>query len=264
MTGSPDPSSPYDAYYFAHGCGRPYQRDEEWLGFFRNIAGRIAADIQPATALDAGCAMGFLVEGLRAQGVQAWGIDIAEYAIERVHPEIQPYCSVGSVTQPFPQTYDLIVCIEVLEHLPVAEGERAVTNLCQHTGDVLFSSTPLDYKEATHFNVQPPDYWAGLFARHGFYRDVDFDARFISDWAVRFRRLEEPTYRIVQNYERKLWQLWQENTGLRVLSGELRSDLAGNEGEITALRAQNKAILESRTWKLIQKVAHLRSLFRRK
>ena len=63
-------------------------------------------------------------------------------------------------------------------------------------------------------------------------------ARFFSDWAVRFRRLEEPTYRIVQIYERKFWQLWQENTGLRVLSGELRSDLAGNEGEITALRAR--------------------------
>ena len=49
-----------------------------------------------------------------------------------------------------------------------------MANLCPHTADVLFSSTPFDYDEATHLNVQPPDYWAALFARHGFYRDVDF------------------------------------------------------------------------------------------
>lgn len=28
---------------------------------------------------------------------------------------------------------------------------------------------------ASHINVQPPEYWAQLFARQGFFRDVDFD-----------------------------------------------------------------------------------------
>jgi hypothetical protein len=51
----------YNAYYFATGCGRPYQRDEEWLNFFGAIAGRIVSEIQPHSVLDAGCAMGFLV-----------------------------------------------------------------------------------------------------------------------------------------------------------------------------------------------------------
>ncbi|HLC35873.1 MAG TPA: hypothetical protein VJJ70_12870, partial [Anaerolineales bacterium] len=64
----------FDAYYFAHGCGRPYQRDQAWLSFFDGIAERIARDIAPRTVLDAGCAMGFLVEGLRKRGMEATGL----------------------------------------------------------------------------------------------------------------------------------------------------------------------------------------------
>jgi len=228
----------YDAYYFATGCGRLYQRDEGWLRFFDSIADRIMEDIRPSTVLDVGCAMGFLVEALRQRGVEGFGVDISEYAIQNVHPDIQPYCWVGSVTDLFPQKYDLVVCIEVLEHLPHREAEQAVENLCRHGDDVLFSSTPLDYKRATHLNVQPPEYWAKLFARHGFFRDVDFDASFITPWAVRFRKTGEPVARVVAAYERRLWRLLQENQARRELSIEQRNELAEKEQALQALRAQ--------------------------
>jgi 2-polyprenyl-3-methyl-5-hydroxy-6-metoxy-1,4-benzoquinol methylase len=219
----------YDAHYFAHGCGRPYQRDKGWLDFFGAIADRIVRDIQPGTVLDAGCAMGFLVEALRDRGVDSFGVDISEYVLQNVRQDIQPYCWLGTVTDPFPQKYDLIVCIEVLEHLPRREAEQAVANLCRHTDDILFCSTPFDYKEVTHFNVQPPEYWAELFAQQGFFRDVDFDASFILPWAVRLRRKTEPMARLVREYERRFWLLWKENTDLRDLTLEMRQQLAGGE-----------------------------------
>src|SRR5688572_27008446 len=185
MKGSDGSTGVYDAFYYAHSCGdRPYERQEHWLNFFAAVADHVVAAIAPQTVLDAGCAMGFLVEALRDRGVEAFGIDISEYAIGRVREDVRPYCAVASVSEPFPRRrYDLIACIEVLEHLPPREGEQAVANLCRHADDVLFSSTPNDHKEATHVNVQPPEYWAELFAREGFYRDVEFDATFISPWA---------------------------------------------------------------------------------
>ena len=155
----------FDAHYYAHGCGRPYQRDQEWLDFFDKIAGHIQKEIQPESVLDAGCAMGFLVERLHVRSITAYGVDISEYAIANVHESIQPFCRVGSVSEPFPQRYDLIVSIEVLEHMPKEESELAIANFCRFSDDILFSSTPFDYKEATHFNVQPPEYWAAQFAR---------------------------------------------------------------------------------------------------
>lgn len=219
----------YDAYYFAHGCGEPYQRSEVWLNLFNAFAEKIVQGIEPGSVLDAGCAMGFLVEALRKRGVEAWGVDISEYAISNVSPEIQEFCWTGSITDPFPQRYDLIVSIEVVEHLQKADSEKAVRNFCQYSDDILFSSTPSDHKEISHFNVQPPEYWAELFAREGYYRDVDFDASFINPWATRFRKIDEPLHRIVRDYERKYWLLWKENSDLRNLTLEMREELAKNE-----------------------------------
>jgi len=231
MMSEQDDQKLYDAYYFAHGCGRPYQRSEIWLNLFKSFAERIDGDIQPDSVLDAGCAMGFLVEALRHRGVDAWGVDISEYAISQVVPELQEYCWIGSIIDPLPRRYDLIVSIEVLEHLPKEESEKAVANLCKFSDDILFSSTPNDYKEVSHFNVQPPEYWADLFARESFFRDVDFDGSFITPWAVRYRKKDEPIHRIVRDYERKYWLLWKENSDLRNLTFEMREELVMNESQ---------------------------------
>ena len=183
-----DPQKIFDAHYYAHDCGRPYQRDAVWLAVFQRWADEIVQRMRPTSALDAGCAYGFLVEMLRARGVAAWGIDISEYAIEQVHASVKAYCRVGSITAPFGQRYDLITCIEVLEHLPQSESEQALANLCAHSDDIIFSSSPDDHETESHFNVQPATYWIAQFARHGFFHDQTFDASFITPWAMRFRR----------------------------------------------------------------------------
>ncbi|MCX6019439.1 MAG: class I SAM-dependent methyltransferase [Chloroflexi bacterium] len=213
----------FDANYYATGCGAAYGYTPHWIAQFESVASYIHQHIAPASLLDAGCAFGLLVDQMRARGVEAWGVDISEYAISQVRAEIRAYCRQGSVAQPFGRRYDLITCIEVLEHMPPQEAEAAVTNFCAHTDDVLFSSSPLDYTEATHINVHPLDYWARLFAAHGFLRDIDFDASFLTPWAVRFRRSAAPAIEIVQSYERRQWRLLDENTQLRAELQRIRT-----------------------------------------
>ncbi|HXU70228.1 MAG TPA: glycosyltransferase [Polyangia bacterium] len=229
----------YDENYYRHYCGEvPYERTPGWLSFFGGVADRIIGDIAPKTVLDAGCALGLLVESLRDRNVEAFGIDISEYAIRNVRPDIAPYCWNGSITDPLPRRYDLIVTIEVLEHLPRPSAEAAVANLCRFTDDILFSSSPVDYRETTHFNVQPPEYWAELFLRQGFVRDVDCDASFITSWAVRFRRESVTMQRLVHDYERRFWPVWKENADLRSLVNEVRGQLNAAERENDALKKQ--------------------------
>lgn len=246
--------SVYDQFYYATGCGKPYERNEEWLAFFNGIAKCIKDEIAPCSVLDAGCAMGFLVEKLRELGIEAFGIDISPYAISMVHDTAKPFCSLGSITEPFPRKYDLIVSIEVLEHLPPQDAEKAVANLCCFTDDILFSSSPYDFREATHLNVQPVDYWAGLFARHGFYRDVDFDASFLTPWAVRFRRLSEPFHRIVRQYERVMQRLVEENVALRSVNLEQKELLAIKEAQIENLRKEVTAIRGGLTFRVAERL----------
>lgn len=232
MTVNPAPSQPahsYNAQYYATGCGTPMERNALWLSQFARIADHIISVMQPRTVLDAGCAMGFLVEALRARGVEAWGIDISEYAISQVHESVSAYCIVGSVTTPLTRRYDMITSIEVLEHLTKADAEAAVENFCAHTDDVLFSSSPDDFAEPTHQNVQPPEYWAEQFAKHGFYRDVDVDLSHITPWAARYRKTNAPAITLARDYERRFWQLQQENA-------ELRKAAASNNAAQTQLQ----------------------------
>jgi hypothetical protein len=254
----PNSGEVYDQFYYAHGCGLPYGRTEHYLRFFDHVAERIQTDIQPATVLDAGCAMGMLVECLRNRKVQAWGIDHSEYAIQNAHPDVKPYLWVGSICDPFPQKYNLIVSIEVFEHLLPAQAERAAEVLCQHSDDILFSSTPYDYVEATHLNVQPPEYWAELFARHGFVRDVDFDAGFITPWAVRFRRNPEPLPRLLRGYERKFWLLWKENQDLRQVNLDMRNQLSAGDQKLHSMEAELSDVRNGTAWKLVLGLRSLR------
>ena len=172
--------------------------------FYTTLAARLADDFQPRTVLGPM----ELVAPLRAQGIQADTLS-------------EP------LSGPPPGRYDLIVCLELLEHLPRTEAEQAIANLCQSTDDILFSSTPFDFKEISHINVRPLDDWAIQFARHGFFHDVDYDGSYLTPWTLRFRRGRgEAVGRVVGAYERRLWWLVQENTARRELNIELRNELA--------------------------------------
>jgi SAM-dependent methyltransferase len=234
---SPGPTvgdATFDAYYFKHCCGAPYQRDERWMRFFGGIADQIVSGIQPKRVLDAGCALGLLVEALRTRGVDAHGVDLSSYAIANVAEPIKPFCTHGSIADDFADRYDLIVSIEVVEHMPAREAEQAIANMCRHADDVLFSSSPVDQREPSHVNVQPPEHWAELFAREGFHRDIDFDASFITPWAVRFRRSSEPLPRIVRGYERRAWALTFASSEARSFATEVQRQLADALERLTA------------------------------
>src|SRR5262249_36728466 len=137
----------FDAFYYQHCCGDPYTRTDEHLKMFGAMADRIVADIAPKTALDAGCAIGMLVEALRTRGADAQGIDLSTHAMSQVPEGVRPFCRQGSIADELGGRYDLIVSIEVLEHMPAPDSEAAIANFCRHTDDVLFSSSPFDYHE---------------------------------------------------------------------------------------------------------------------
>jgi SAM-dependent methyltransferase len=200
----------YGEYYYRHDCGIPYERNDYWLGYFAKIADRIVRDLEPRSVLDAGCAMGFLVEALRARAVEAYGIDISEYAISKVDESVADYCRVASLTEPLGRRYDLITCVEVVEHISVEEAETVIATLCTATDRLLLSTSPDDYTEATHLNVQPPEYWSRLLAREGFFRVIDQDLSYLTPWAALYTRREETPVGLVGEYDGSWFRLRRE------------------------------------------------------
>lgn len=194
-----------EAYYHNHCGSIPYEESEQWTGFFGKVADQIVAELKPKTVLDAGCAMGYLVAALRDRGVEAYGVDISEYAISKVREDIRPYCAVGSLTEPLPDClpkhFDLVTNVEVLEHLSEEDGRKAIANLTSLADTILFSSTPDDYEEPTHVNVQQREYWACMFAEKDFYDDLSLRPVWLTYQAILFRRGIN-LIQSIENYER--------------------------------------------------------------
>jgi SAM-dependent methyltransferase len=181
--------SDYDARYFATGLGLPFDESEPlWARFFSDIADHLVEQLEPRTVLDAGCAKGFLVAALAERGVEASGVDISEYAIESAVKRAEGRIRVHNLTEPLEGRWDLVTCIEVLEHMAPEDTQVAIDNVCAVTDRVLLSSTPHDFAEPSHVNVRPVPVWVGWFARRGFFRRTDLDLTYLSPWAVVFER----------------------------------------------------------------------------
>lgn len=206
----------YNQTYYQTHCGEEYERGNGWEEVFACYAQRIIREICPHSVLDVGCAKGFLVEALRDQGMEAFGIDISEYAVASVRKDIRPFCKVQSVLHPIEGHYDLLTCIEVLEHLDQAEIALAIQHLCAASDDILLSSTPFDYDEESHVSVHTPAYWAEQFAYHGFYHDVRYDCSYISIQAMRFRKGKKSKAELIREYEDELFQKHQELVAAKV------------------------------------------------
>jgi SAM-dependent methyltransferase len=236
---------------------------------FSKLAQRLVDELQPETVLEVGCDNGLLVGELRKRGVQAWGIDQSSEAIREAQLEIAPFLKVTDPYDPLPRNYDLIVCLEAVAYLQPVEAERVIQNLCQHTDDVLFSSNPFFQEGVNPSGIQAPAYWAGLFARHDFYHDLDYPAETIAPWCMRFRKTHMTIDETISIYETLVWQSRMAIRASRTLGVETHLELAQRERLLDELRRTTDHELEtyrkeladvysSRTWRLAKSIQSIR------
>lgn len=181
-----------------------YKDSPNTKDFLQGVAQQITK-LGIRTVLDVGCAMGHLVAGLRDLGVEAYGIDVSEYAISEIRDDIKQYCNAQSVLEDlpkyFPEKFDLVITIEVFEHIQEVEARTAVVNLCRWSDTIIFCSTPDDFEDPTHLNVRQREYWVSLFAENGFYDDLENRPTFITSYSMCFRKGLQPLHQI-EEYER--------------------------------------------------------------
>lgn len=238
-------------YFESYGRLGPvlYSRENpHWLEFFGRVADEIIRQLNPRTALDVGCAKGFLVECLRDRGVDAYGSDISEYAISQVRPDIKPYCWVTSARDPIAQRYDVITCIEVCEHLAESEAREAIQQMTSHSDTILFSSTPGDFHELTHVNVHPIIDWLRLLAQFSFAPDESFEIQSYIPQAMLLRRSRTPP-------DDQTLCRFADLKNKAIAMAEVRKQALP---EIAALQRELETVLNSKGWKLLDIYRQLR------
>jgi 2-polyprenyl-3-methyl-5-hydroxy-6-metoxy-1,4-benzoquinol methylase len=192
----------YDQDYYVNMVpGIPYDRVADgghWLRFFSAVVDKLLQYLSPQSVLDIGCAKGFLVEAFHNRGILSYGFDYSEFAVASVREDLKSLVFTGSAAdinsfRKFQDYYDLITCIEVVEHMPRKEAVNAIENMCQHSKTIFFSSTADDFAEPTHLTVLPRVEWLKIFSSHGFYPDYDFDVYDLIPHSILLRKIEDKT-----------------------------------------------------------------------
>ena len=116
------------------------------LGWIEQLTG----GLQGKKVLDVGCGGGILADAMARKGAQVLGIDLSSkalkvaqlHALEAQTPHIH-YREVSAEDQAAeqPDTYDVVTCMEMLEHVPdPASVVRACSQLVKPGGWVFFST----------------------------------------------------------------------------------------------------------------------------
>ena len=107
------------------------------------------AGLSGRQVLDVGCGGGILSESMARRGAQVTGIDMAEKSLQvaQLHAleagvQIEYRCiAVEAMAEEKPQAFDVVTCMEMLEHVPdSASVVRACAALVKPGGHVFFST----------------------------------------------------------------------------------------------------------------------------
>jgi predicted TPR repeat methyltransferase len=134
--------------------------------------------------LEFGCAHGFLVKALYDFGINAYGVDISNFAIENSHPDI---CSrlqvlndsiIEIVLNKFNcSSFEWVIAKDVFEHINVNDLSK-ILNQVKTITKKLFVIVPLGdngkyrvpayHLDSTHLLAEDEDWWGRLFSENGF------------------------------------------------------------------------------------------------
>jgi len=125
------------------------------------------------TVLDVGCGGGILAESMAAAGASVTGIDLADKSLKvaRLHGlesgvKVEyRHIAVEALAQETPEAYDVVTCMEMLEHVPdPASVVRAAAQLTKPGGWVFFSTINRNPKSFL-FAILGAEYVLGLLPR---------------------------------------------------------------------------------------------------
>ena len=155
-----------------------YQYDGRWIPVAHDIIAHFGLS-RGDRVLDIGCAKGFLVKDLVNLGINAYGIDISEYAVSIGALETKDRLIIGTADQlPFPdRSFDAVLSINTAHNLPYwrcLAAFREMERLAPGKGFIQVDSYHTEAEKVlceswilTALHHDFPDGWIKLFDKAG-------------------------------------------------------------------------------------------------
>lgn len=131
--------------------------------------------LAPTSVLDVGCAFGYLVNRLRNEKIDAYGIDVSKFALAQSPPEVRQYLYQGFSHDLSPledKSIDLIVSFGMFEHLTDELLEATIVEFNRVAKRVLVGvSLSTDFTDSHHTHNEHPQshdlkWWRARLPKH--------------------------------------------------------------------------------------------------
>ena len=143
----------------------------------------IAEVIKPESVIDVGCAIGDLIKGFDKLEILCYGVEGSIRAISYLIVEKdRVYIKDLRLPLNLGMYFDLVVCLEVAEHIEPEYADQFLSNLCSLSKNILMSAAPPGQEGHYHVNCQPNTYWETKLAAVGYIRQPHTEEKIKKYW----------------------------------------------------------------------------------
>jgi SAM-dependent methyltransferase len=149
--------------------------------FAERLASWIKTEINPKKVLDIGCGPGIFVYPLIKEGVDARGIDIDSRVFNKPHLQFKSLFELDTdPLDPATDISDLVVCLEVAEHIEEEKADQVVEKVAGCTGSTLiWTAAHPGQGGIGHINCQNKEYWAEKLEKQGLVRNLEKEQKLL-------------------------------------------------------------------------------------
>jgi SAM-dependent methyltransferase len=134
-------------------------------------------NLAPKSVLDLGSGAGHYLRAFAANGVQALGLEASPGGVAASGQEVLALTYDLRRAVHLSRRFDIVMCIEVAEHLPTRSSATLVASICRNAAKfAVFTAAPPGTPGTDHINCQLEAFWVSLFRERGFFLRSDLTA----------------------------------------------------------------------------------------
>jgi len=142
--------------------------------------------LKPKTFIDVGCGPGHFANEFKKLGkdkISVTATDFSNYSKEFIDPSVKFMLKDLRVPFNLNKKYDVVLCLEVIEHIDKKYEDTLCKNLIDLTKKYLIiTAAPPGQFGLNHVNCKPLDYWKTKFIELGLVYDEGLTYKMISIW----------------------------------------------------------------------------------